>query len=67
MMSVTAIANGGAVPAGSVVAIMQSVGAAGVALGPVGIAAAAVVGVGVGAVALGPVGAGAFAAWAAMP
>ena len=65
MMSVTAIANGGAVPAGSVVAIMQSVGAAGVALGPVGIAAAAVVGV--GAVALGPVGAGAFAAWAAMP
>lgn len=61
MMSATAIANGGAVPAGSVVAILQSVGAAG--LGPVGFMAAFVV----GGVIYAKGGAEAFATWAAVP
>ncbi|NXJ06668.1 I27L1 protein, partial [Odontophorus gujanensis] len=33
MMSTVAIANGGGVPAGSIVAVLQSVGAAGLSLG----------------------------------
>ncbi|NWS39804.1 IF27A protein, partial [Probosciger aterrimus] len=33
MMSAAAIANGGAVPAGSTVAVLQSIGAAGLSLG----------------------------------
>ncbi|ORZ33776.1 hypothetical protein BCR44DRAFT_1437584 [Catenaria anguillulae PL171] len=36
MMSSAAVASGGAVAAGSLVATMQSIGAVGVALGPVG-------------------------------